>query len=210
MATTPPSPKKPFDARQILYVVAGVVLGVLLTLGATAGIKAWQASHTPDAVFIAKNRGEKGVVETKSGLQYQILTPGKGPKPTDADIALVNYEGKLIDGKVFDKSPQPTPMPVVASDEKTGRQGVVPGFSEALKLMSKGAKYRFWIKPSLGYGDKTNGPIPANSVLVFEVELLDFLPETVIRQMQMQQQMQMQGAAPGGAGAPPAGAPPQK
>ena len=211
MATIPPTSKKPFDARPILFVLAGVVLGVLLTLGATAGIKAWKASHTPDAVFLSKNRGEKGVVETKSGLQYQILTPGKGPKPTDADVALVNYEGKLTDGTTFDKSQQPTPMPVVAADEKTGRQGIVPGFSEALKLMSKGAKYRFWIKPSLAYGDRANGPIPANSVLVFDVELLEFLPETVLRQMQAQQQMQqqMQGGAPG-AGAPPAGAPQQK
>ena len=86
--------------------------------------------------------------------------------------------------------------------ERYASQGVVPGFSEALKLMSKGAKYRFWIKPSLAYGNKTTGPIPANSVLVFDLELLDFLPESVIRQMQAQQQ-QMQGAIPPGAGAVP-------
>ena len=68
--------------------------------------------------------------------------------------------------------------------------------------MSKGAKYRFWIKPSLAYGSKAAGPIPANSVLVFDLELLDFLPESVIRQMQAQQQ-QMQGAIPPGAGGIP-------
>jgi hypothetical protein len=88
---------------------------------------------------------------------------------------------------------------------------VVPGFSEALKLMPKGSKYRVWIKPSLGYGDKVTGPIPANSVLAFDIEMLDFMPEATLRQMQMQQQMmqQQQGGAPGGmppgAGGPPPG-----
>ena len=75
--------------------------------------------------------------------------------------------------------------------------GVVPGFAEALKLMPKGAKYRFWIPPQLGYGDKASGPIPANSTLVFDVELIDFLPEATVRQMQQQQMMQ--GGVPGGA-----------
>jgi FKBP-type peptidyl-prolyl cis-trans isomerase len=153
--------------------------------------------------FLARNSRATDVVTTASGLQYKVLTAGKGgPKPTDSDVALVNYEGKLLNGTTFDKSQQPTPMPVAAADEKTGRQGVVPGFSEALKLMSKGAKYRFWIKPSLAYGSKAAGPIPANSVLVFDLELLDFLPESVIRQMQAQQQ-QMQGTIPPGAGGIP-------
>jgi FKBP-type peptidyl-prolyl cis-trans isomerase len=124
----------------------------------------------PDAAFLARNRRAKGVVETPSGLQYQVLARGPGEtKPTDQDVALINYEGRLIDGT-------------------TGREGVVPGFSEALKLMTKGARYRFWIKPSLGYGDKLTGPIPAHSVLVFDVELLDFLPETALRQMMQDQQ----------------------
>ncbi len=98
---------------------------------------------------------------------YKVVRQGQGgAHPTDADVALVNYEGKLLNGDTFDKSAQPTPMPV---------KSVVPGFSEALKLLTKGAKYRFWIKPSLAYGDKANGPIPANSTLVFDVELLDFM-----------------------------------
>ena len=71
--------------------------------------------------------------------------PPNGPKPTDSDVALVNYEGKLTNGTTFDKSERPTPMPVVASDEKSGRQGVVPGFSEALKLMTERA--RFMVRP---------------------------------------------------------------
>jgi len=200
MATTPPLPKKPFNPRPLLYVLAGVVLGVLLTLLAIQGMAYWRTQNDPAVVFLKKNRADKTVVETASGLQYKVLTAGKGAKPADTDVALVNYEGKLIDGTTFDKSQQPTPMKV---------NEVVPGFSEALKLMQKGGKYRFWIKPSLGYGEKTTGPIPANSVLVFDVELLDFLPEAVIRQMQQQQQqMQMQGAMPPGAGAPPPSAAP--
>ena len=127
-----------------------------------------------------------------------MLQPGApgAPKPTDADVALINYEGKLLNGTVFDKSQQPTPMPVA---------GVVPGFSEALKLMPKGSKYRVWIKPSLGYGAETKGPIPGNSTLVFDIDLIDFLPEAVVRQMQMQAQ---QGGMPGMPGAMPPGAVP--
>jgi FKBP-type peptidyl-prolyl cis-trans isomerase len=141
-----------------------------------------QAAPDPAGAFLSANRAASGVVETASGLQYKVLTPGQDEaKPTDQDVALVNYEGRLVDGTSFDKSTQPTPMPIT---------GVVPGFAEGLKLMPRGAKYRFWIKPELGYGSDANGPIPANSVLVFDVEMLDFLPETVVRQMMEQQQSQ--------------------
>ena len=151
-----------------------------------------QAAPDPAATFLSTNRTASGVVETASGLQYKVLTPGQDDaKPTDQDIALVNYEGRLIDGTSFDKSTQPTPMPVA---------GVVPGFAEGLKLMARGAKYRFWIKPELGYGSEASGPIPANAVLVFDVEMLDFLPEAVVRQMMEQQQSQ---AAPSAAAPQP-------
>ncbi|WP_029624964.1 FKBP-type peptidyl-prolyl cis-trans isomerase [Sphingomonas sp. PAMC 26605] len=133
---------------------------------------------SPADAFLAKNAKLRGVVTTPSGLQYRVLTPGAGAaKPTDADVTLVNYVGKLIDGTTFDQSKQPTPMPV---------SGVVPGFSEALKLMPKGAKYRVWIKPSLGYGDQATGPIPAGSVLAFDIELLDFVSTAQFEQMQQQ------------------------
>ena len=141
--------------------------------------------------------GGTGLKVTPSGLKYKVLAKGKpGPHPTDSDVALVNYVGKLTDGSVFDQSRQPTPMPVT---------GVVPGFSEALKLMPKGAKYRFWIPPQLGYGAAGAGPIPANATLVFDVELVDFLPAEMLRRIQAQQAMmrggaggmeQMPGAAP--------------
>ena len=146
-------PLQPVKRRVLVYVWAGIMIAVL---GAFA--LAWMAPTDPATAFLAGNRKVPGVVQTASGLQYMILKPGKAiGSPTDQDITLINYEGKLLNGTTFDKSQRPTPMPVAAADEKSGRQGVVPGFSEALKLMTKGAKYRFWIKPSLAYGDKAGG-----------------------------------------------------
>ncbi len=178
-------PIQPVKRSYIVWLIVGIVLALV-----AAAALAFQGDD-----FLTANARAKGVVTTTSGLQYKVLEPGKGAKPTDTDVTLINYEGKLLDGTTFDKSQQPTPLPVA---------GVVPGFSEGLKLMSKGAKYRFWIKPELGYGEETKGPIPGNSTLVFDVELIDFLPEAVIRQLQMQQQQQMGGA---GTAPPPPAAP---
>jgi FKBP-type peptidyl-prolyl cis-trans isomerase FkpA len=154
-----------------------------------------------------------GVKTTSSGLKYLVLKPGTGASPTDTDVTLVEYEGRLRNGKIFDKSQQPVPMPV---------KGVVSGFSETLKLMHKGEKVRVWIPASLAYGaqeqkdQQGNVVMPANSPLMFDIELKDFLPQAVIEQYQRQmQQMQGGGAggmggpggsgAPGGAGGPPPG-----
>lgn len=176
----------PPTKRGVLYLLwAGIVLAVL------GGV----ALATMGAAQV-----------TASGLRYQIIKPGTGTAhPSDDDIVLLNYEGRLTDGTLFDKSQQPTPM---------SPKQVVKGFGEALKLMKKGAKYRVWIKPELGYGDKPAGPIPPNSTLVFDIEIIDFLPETVLRermqQQMLMQQMQQQGGMPGGApGAPAPGAPPR-
>ncbi len=203
MATIPPVAPRPATKsteryKPLLYILLGVALGVLGTFAATYGAKWLKAYNEPAAAFLRHNRsGDSKVVETASGLQYKVLKAGTGAaKPTDDDIVLVNYEGKLTSGTTFDASQQPTPMAV---------KGVVPGFSEGLKLMNKGAKYRFWIPPALGYGDKAAGPIPANSVLVFDLELLDWKSEAEIRQMQMMQQMMQQQGAGGAPGAPPAG-----
>ncbi|MEH3037812.1 MAG: FKBP-type peptidyl-prolyl cis-trans isomerase [Sphingomonas adhaesiva] len=182
MSTVTAVPLQPVKRAYVTWLVVGLILALV------AGVALARA-------------GDTGILTTPSGLRYKVIKPGdvKGARPTDADVALVNYEGKLLDGTTFDKSQQPTPFPVA---------GVVPGFSEGLKLMHKGARYRFWIKPELGYGDRATGPIPPNSTLVFDVELQDFIPEATLRQLQMQQQM-MGGAGgmPGG-GAPGAGAPP--
>ena len=179
MSTVTAVPLRPVKRRYLVYLWVGIALALL---------SAFALARQGDDP-LARNARASGVTTTASGLQYKVLTPGAGARPTATDVALINYEGKLLDGTTFDKSQRPMPMPV---------SGVVPGFSEALKLMPKGSKYRVWLKPELGYGDRAAGPIPANSTLVFDIELIDFLPEAVVRQMQAQQGM------PGG----PAGAMP--
>lgn len=205
MSSVTAVPIAPVKRRYLVYLVVGLVLAAVAAVAL-----AMQGPVDPSAAFLSRNAKAPGVVTTESGLQYLVLEKGQGAPPTDTDVALITYIGKLPDGSVFDQSQQPVPMPVA---------GVVPGFSEALKLMPKGAKYRVWIKPELGYGAPRPAGAPplegkaaelATQVLAFDVELLDYLPEAVIRQMQMQQQMG--GAMPGGApGAPaPGGTPPQR
>ncbi len=119
----------------------------------------------PAEAFLACHAKLPGVHTTPSGLQYQIIVPGAGGKPTTDDIVTVNYTGTLTTGAPFDQG--------VKSDFPVS--GVVPGFAEGLQLMPLGAKYRFWIPPLLAYGDASPTPvIPPHSVLVFEVDLLTF------------------------------------
>jgi FKBP-type peptidyl-prolyl cis-trans isomerase FkpA len=110
--------------------------------------------------------GSGGVITTESGLQYEVIEEGDGPKPTLQDQVTVHYRGELTDGTVFDSSydrGQPTTFLL---------NRVVAGWKEGLQLMSVGSKYKFTIPPELGYGQRANGPIPANSTLIFQVELL--------------------------------------
>lgn len=155
---------------------------------AAAGLAyAGQRNVVPSgAAFLSENGKQAGIITTDSGLQYQVIKEGEGPSPTAGDIALVGYTGTLIDGKVFDQSEQAA-MPV---------DGVVPGFSEGLQLMKRGGEYKLFIPAALGYGDKESGPIPANSVLIFSVKLIDFKSRAEIMAMQQQMQ-QMQGGAEG-------------
>lgn len=182
-----------------LGIAAAVVIAVLLAVSGTRAAVANDPKASNDA-FLAYNKTRPGVIETKSGLQYQVLKKGEGDLlPTDEDVSLIQYTGTLRDGTVFDASKQPTPLPVAGS---------VPGFSEGLKLMHKGAKYRLWLKPSLAYGANSPDPakIPNDALLIFDVELIDFLPEAVLRQAQQAQQQGAglpPGALPPGAGAPP-------
>lgn len=180
-------------SRRVLGMLWGglgvAVLGAAALAWAGTG-RAVAETGTP-AQFMAFNAHQPGVVETANGLQYQVLKEGQGDHPTDNDVVLVKYKGTLRDGTVFDQNER-APMEVAQ---------VIPGFSEGLKLMRRGGEYRLWIKPELGYGDRaTGGVIPPNSVLVFDVTLIDFVPADVLRQMQQQQQQGLPGgAAPGGA-----------
>ena len=189
-------PIAPVKRSYLVWLWIGI--GVAIVAGAAI---AFAAPQDPNTVWLAATAGKPGVMVTDSGLQYEVVRKGSGPTPTDEDIALVNYTGKLTDGTTFDSGKQ-TPMPVRTGDPQTGQPGVVPGFSEALKMMPKGSKYRFWIKPELAYGDTAAGPIPANSILEFDVDMIDFLPEAYLRQMQMMQEGQggqgQTAPAPGG------------
>jgi hypothetical protein len=175
--------------RRVLAMLWGGLLVALIAAVALAflGTGRAVAQAGTNEQFLEWNARQPGVVTTASGLQYKVLEAGEGGKPTDADVALVSYKGSLRDGTVFDQNER-TPMPVAQ---------VVPGFSEGLKQMQKGGKYRLWIKPELGYGARETGPIPPNSLLVFDVEMIEFIPMAVLQQMQMQQMMQ--GGAPGAA-----------
>ncbi len=147
---------------------------------AGAAVVALAACHRPPApaldagkAFLARNAHAGGVHVTASGLQYRILRsgPASGLRPKPADEVKVNYEGKLLDGEVFDSSYQ-RGMPVVMTVRE-----LVPGWVEALQLMRPGDEWLLYVPPALGYGAKGAGPIPPNSVLVFKLELIDIAPD---------------------------------
>ena len=120
--------------------------------------------------FLGKNKTVKGVFTTPSGLQYMVLRQGNGPRPKPGQKVRVNYEGKLLDGTVFDSSYER------GQPAEFGLNQVIAGWTEGVGLMATGAKYRFWIPASLGYGEKgAGGDIPPNSTLTFDVELLGVL-----------------------------------
>ncbi|MDR3303598.1 MAG: FKBP-type peptidyl-prolyl cis-trans isomerase [Treponema sp.] len=116
--------------------------------------------------FLAENSKKDGITVTASGLQYKRETEGSGAKPVAEDTVRVHYEGKLIDGTVFDSSYQrgePVEFPL---------NQVIPGWTEGLQLMNEGSTYLFYIPSELAYGEQPNQVIPPNSVLIFKVELL--------------------------------------
>lgn len=117
--------------------------------------------------FLAENAKKKGVTTTASGLQYEVIKEGTGPKPKATDRVNVHYHGTLIDGKVFDSSVE-RGMPITF-----GVQEVIKGWTEALQLMPVGSKWRIYIPSSLGYGEQgAGGDIGPNEALIFDVELL--------------------------------------
>lgn len=122
--------------------------------------------------FLAKNKTQPGVVTTASGLQYQVLRAGSGERPLPSNRVRVNYEGKLLDGTVFDSSYQR------GQPAEFGLDQVIKGWTEGLSLMPVGAKYRFWIPSELAYGSTgtQGGPIGPDATLTFDVELLGILP----------------------------------
>jgi len=161
-----------------LTAIAALGLG-LLCANAYAGTNQHsQTSEGPSQVtatvqnnqqaFLETNKKKPGVITLPSGLQYKVITAGKGAKPSANDVVTVNYAGKLIDGTEFDSSykrGQPATFPV---------GGVIPGWVEALQLMKAGSTWELYIPSSLAYGEQGAPPvIGPNQTLIFKVELLD-------------------------------------
>jgi FKBP-type peptidyl-prolyl cis-trans isomerase len=124
------------------------------------------------AAFLAENAKREGVQTTASGLQFRVIVEGDGPSPTLNDVVRCNYRGSLLDGTEFDSSARhggPAEFPV---------RGVIPGWTEALQKMKVGDKWQLFVPPDLAYGANPPGPpIEANSLLVFEIELLGVQPQ---------------------------------
>ena len=129
-----------------------------------------QTAIAEGKVYLEQNAKREGVTQTKSGLQYEVLTEGTGKSPKATDTVRCHYEGRLLDGTVFDSSyhrGEPTDF---------GLNQVIPGWTEGVQLMKEGAKFRFHIPYLLAYGERGAGAqIPPYSTLVFDVELIKVL-----------------------------------
>lgn len=123
------------------------------------------------AAFLEKNKTNPGIITLPSGLQYQVIKEGNGPKPDSSDVVSFNYRGTLINGEEFDASK--------GEPAKVNVRGVIPGMTEAFLKMNVGSKWKIFIPSNLGYGEhvRPGGKLKPNSVLVFEVELMGIEPK---------------------------------
>ena len=146
---------------------ASAALQALMAERQAAITEVGQENLQAGADFLETTGARDGVVTLASGLQYEVLTAAAGAQPAVTDTVTTHYHGTLIDGTVFDSSyerGEPASFPL---------NGVIPGWTQALQLMAVGAKWRLYIPPDLAYGAADRGPIPANSTLIFDVELLE-------------------------------------
>lgn len=144
------------------------IMALQASRGASKDPAAAAANTAKGKEYLDANKAKPGVVVTPSGLQYKVINPGSGPSPKATSTVKVHYRGTLIDGTEFDSSHKR------GQPAEFGVGQVIRGWTEALQLMKKGAKYELTIPSELAYGPRDSGSIPANSVLNFEVELLDF------------------------------------
>jgi FKBP-type peptidyl-prolyl cis-trans isomerase len=125
-----------------------------------------EGARQAEVDFLAENSKKDGIVITGTGLQYEVISEGSGAKPSASNTVRVNYEGTFTDGTVFDSSfvrGEPVEFPL---------EGVIPGWTEGIQLMSEGANYRFYIPSDLAYGPQGAQRIPPYSPLIFNVELI--------------------------------------
>jgi len=125
-----------------------------------------EKNKTAGAAFLAENMKKEGVKTLASGLQYKMITEGKGKSPSIADTVKVQYTGTLIDGTEFDSSYKRGQAATFALDK------VIKGWTEVLQLMKEGGNWQIFIPSDLAYGDKGGGPIGPNATLIFDVELV--------------------------------------
>lgn len=166
-------PLRPIKKGSLAKLWIGVGLVAAVGVGAAwLGTQRQVAMAEPPAERLARISKQQGVVTTASGLRYKIIKEGSGPKASATDEVIVDYEGRLADGQVFDSSALhggPAKLPV---------SGMISGWTEGLQLMSPGAKYRFWMGPELAFGEAGvyGGRIPGNAVVEFDVSLISIVP----------------------------------
>lgn len=151
---------------QLLSALFAIAIGFTLFSLANAGTP--EENKAAGEAFLAANAKKPNIKTTASGLQHEVLTPGKGTAhPVATDNVTVHYKGTSLDGKEFDSSysrGEPTSFPL---------NGVIPGWTEGVQLMTEGAKYKFYIPSNLAYGENgAGGAIGPNETLIFEVELI--------------------------------------
>jgi len=201
MSTVTAVPIPPVKSSVKIWLWLGLLVAVAAAFGlAWIGTRDQVIAKMTNEQYLAWNKTRSGVKTTASGLQYQVLKEGEGPLAEEGGAVFLNYEATFRDGKMFDKSRQPTPFPVTNGAS-------IPGFYEALKLMKAGGEYRLWIPADLAYGDRSPDParIPPNSMLLFKVSVDHLMSKEQVQAMIAQQQamqalQQQQG---GGAGGPP-------
>lgn len=155
-----------FDPMAAEAILNNLTSGIQAEEAAKAQAESMKAMEEGIA-FLEENGKREEVVTTESGLQYEIITQGEGPKPSETSTVAVFYEGTLIDGTVFDgnyDSGDTITFPL---------NGVIKGWTEGLQLMPVGSTYKLYIPSNLGYGPNGGGPIPPNAALIFKVELLE-------------------------------------
>ncbi|RMH94921.1 FKBP-type peptidyl-prolyl cis-trans isomerase [Lysobacter pythonis] len=163
--------KKLVDDGQAREIMAGFMEKMQAKMMAEQMAKARKNTEEGQK-FLAENGKKEGVKTTASGLQYQVVTEGKGAKPGEGDAVKVKYKGTLLDGTEFDSTEKQGGEPAVLPLDR-----VIPGWAEGIRLMPVGSKYKFWIPSNLGYGEQVppGAPFPPNATLVFDVELLDIV-----------------------------------
>lgn len=150
---------------QLRLIITIIIAGI--TMFSIANATTPEENKAKGVAYLAENTKKPNIKTTASGLQYEVLVPGKGAKsPSASDDVTVHYKGTSLDGNEFDSSysrGEPTTFPL---------NRVIPGWTEGVQLMTEGAKYRFFIPSELAYGERGAGPIGPNETLIFEVELI--------------------------------------